>query len=144
MWKTMQGFPLVNKFTQKREIQCAVLSAPPSNTPPSLSQRALVPPLHLWFKVDAQLPGFFFLSPRFWFYSPGYKVHIVVKWQTSVTLLSAFREIWSTGRLRHNLQCVRLPFNRWSWSPQALSSLWLVSPQQVIWGLAGNDAGTLK
>lgn len=31
----MQSFPHVNKFTQKREIKCAVLSAPPSTIPPS-------------------------------------------------------------------------------------------------------------
>lgn len=29
------SFPHVNKFTQKREIKCAVLSAPPSTTLPS-------------------------------------------------------------------------------------------------------------
>lgn len=33
--ETMQSFPHVNKFTQKREIKCAVLSAPPSTMPHS-------------------------------------------------------------------------------------------------------------
>lgn len=33
--ETMQSFPHVNKFTQKREIKCAVLSAPPSAMPRS-------------------------------------------------------------------------------------------------------------
>lgn len=44
--ETMPSFPRVNKFTQKREIKCAVLSASPSAKLHSPLQYVLVPQLH--------------------------------------------------------------------------------------------------
>lgn len=87
-------FPHVNKFTQKREINCAALSTPPSSTLHPLLQYVLVPPLHLRWKVDISCPTFSILQ----LYSSQNTFQEVVMQQASSTLLNVLRESVRKGR----------------------------------------------
>lgn len=102
----MQSFPHVNKFTQKREIKCAVLSAPPSTIPPStltVCVCATIAP-----KIASQYQTSNLFSPYSPFYPSQNTSQKVMRWRASDAILLSVLRSCSTQRKSRIIE-IQLP-----------------------------------